>query len=754
VPTRNPAHALRPAALILLLAGAGAAGAQATQPLCRDPGEGTLPPPGLEAGVDQVSVLAEEAELREVGPTTVSGRVVLRRGPRTVAADSITFYREADLIDALDGIRVWDDQTYAHAAEGQLDLATDQVWLRDVHYRLREERGRGNAESVQVDRSGRALIEHGSYSTCDPGADEWVLSAREITLDREGDVGTARDVTVRFLGAPLFYTPWLSFPLSGARKSGVLPPTAGSSSSTGIEATVPYYWNIAPERDATLGARVTTKRGVALDGEYRYLMPMGKGDVQLEYLPNDPEYGDSRNLARLRHSQTFEALSRSWWTSVDASNASDADYLKDLGTNLDVTSTQFLERRADLGTGGDLWSVLGRVQDYQTVDRGIARVARPYGRLPQVLLSAGTPTRYRGLALGLRGEAVRFAQSERVQGDRVDLMPSVSYPLRSAATFLVPRASLRYTGYGLEDAAPGTDGDPRPPGSTDDPARTVPLFSLDAGAFFERELGYRGRPLLQTLEPRAYYLYVPYRDQDDIPVFDTALYSFSFYQLFRENRFSGTDRVGDANQLTLALTSRLADASTGAELARVSVGGIQYFADRRVQLPGTPTETGDSSDLVAEVAALIGPSWQARTSWQWDTGDGETEKLAVAARYQPDRGRLVNLGYLYLRDDLTNANGLDQTDVSFRWTLGRQWSVVGRWNQEVPGSQLIDAFAGIEYERCCWGVRAVARRFLTGEDEEYATGFFIQLELKGLGGFGGDTVEFLREQIPGYDNYF
>jgi len=746
---RNPICSL--SAIVVASLIASPAGGES---LCRDPREGLLTPHALEADQDQLAVLADEAELRQTGATTVSGRVVLRRGPRTVAADSLTFYREANLIEALDGLRVWDGQLYAHAAEAQVDLTSDQIWLGDVHYRFLEERGRGNATAVQLANTGIALIERGTYSTCDPGTDDWVLSASQITLDQNTDIGTARDVTVHFLGVPLLYTPFISFPLGSDRKSGLLPPSAGTSSRTGLEMRVPYYWNIAPERDATLGVRATTKRGPALEGEYRYLMPSGRGTVQLEYFPNDREYGDARNLARLRHTQSFQALSRTWGASVDAANASDPDYFKDLGTKLEVTSSQFLERGADLWTVGDHWRALARVQDYQTMDTDIARVNRPYSRLPQVLLNAGTPNRYEGFSLGLRGETVRFVQPQRVEGQRVDLASSVSYPMRTPATFVVPRAGMRHTGYWLEDSLPGTAGDPRPPGSGDSPTRTLPVASLDAGAFFDRDTEYAGRPLLQTLEPRAYYLYVPYRDQDDLPVFDSALYTFSFYQLFRDNRFSGADRVGDANQLTLALTSRLADGQDGTELARASVGAIQYFRDRRVQLPGVPEERGDSSDLVAEVAALLGPSWQGRSTWQWDTGDGQTDKLAVRARYQPDPRRIVNLGYLYLRDESDRRTSLDQADVSLRWQVNPRWSMVGRWNYEVPDSQLLDTFAGIEYETCCWGVRAIARRFLADSNEEYSTGFFLQLELKGLGGFGDDTVDFLREQIPGYENYF
>ena len=730
-------------AMALVLALPARAEAPAGEPLCQDPRASVPPPEAPTAPEEGVQMLADQAELRQAGATNVSGRVVVKAGARTIAADAVTYYRDADVVQALEGVRYWDDRLYAHASEGEVDLAANETWLDDAHYRFLVGRGQGNARTVQLG-GGLALIGQGTYSTCDPGVDDWAIEARQITLDQAADLGVGRDVTLRFQGVPVFWTPYIDFPLTGKRKSGFLPPTLGSTNNSGFEVRLPYYWNIAPERDATVGAGGLSKRGAILDGEYRYLMPAGKGDLQLEVLPYDQEYGATRGTGRFRHQQSF---AESWWTNVDVAAASDATYLEDLGTDLSLSSSQFLEQRADLGTWGNGWSAFGRAQSYQTMDPDIPRVNRPYDRMPQLVAYAGTPERYEGLALGLYSELVRFAQPDRVEGSRVDLLPSVSYPMRTPATFVVPRVAVRYTAYQLDNTDPGTLGDPRPPGSPNDPDRLLPIVSVDSGAFFDRETSYGARGLVQTLEPRAYYLYVPYRNQDDIPIFDTFDYTFSFFQLFRDNRFSGADRIQDANQLTLALTTRVADELSGTELARLSVGQIQYFEDRRVQMPGVPDATSRTSDLVAELAGLVGPSWQLRTTWIWDQDQGRTDRAAFMTRYLPEPGQVLNLGYVYLRDSL------DQTDVSFRWQLAPQWSAVGRWNYEVPTAQSIETFGGFEYESCCWGIRAVARRFLTG-DNEYSSGVFLQFVLKGLGGFGGDTVGYLRERIPGYENYF
>jgi LPS-assembly protein len=720
-------------------------------PLCRGNyvAPPTFPAPPTDLGL--LEFLADQAELRREGATTVSGSVIIRQGTRTAAADRVTYFQESGLLEALDGIRVWDERIYVEARQALADTDTDRTWLEDAEFRLLDQQGRGEAEAAYVLGKDWMLVDSGSFTSCDPRSDDWWLRARTLTLDREADLGVGRHATIEFHGVPVFYTPYIDFSLSGARKSGLLPPTIGVSERTGFDLTLPYYWNIAPERDATLGVRQMTRRGTMFQAKYRYLMADGRGDLQAELLPDDREDGDSRGLARFRHEQEFSPRLR---LDVDAASASDKRYFTDLGTNLAVASEQYLLRRATLTGGGSGWTALGRVQDYQTVDPFLPRLGWPYARLPQVQLKAGTREPYEGLDFSLVAEAVNFAHGEKVEGSRLDLLPSASFAVRTPGTFVVPGVSFRYTGYELRNAAPGTRTDRRPAGSSDTPQRALPIASLDSGAFLERGLELGGRSLLQTLEPRAFYLYVPHEDQDDLPDFDTAEYTLSFFQLFRQNRFSGADRQGDANQLTLALTSRLLDWGTGEELARVSVGQIQYFEDPRVGLARRPPDGGSASDVVAELAAALGPDWQVRTSLRWDTGEERTDQAAVYTRYQPVKGSLLNLGFRYEREEL---DPVKQTDVSFRWQLGPHWSVVGRWNHDIPEDRVLETFAGVEYESCCWGVRAVARRYLAQEDNveaDYTYGLFLQLELKGLGGFGGETVDFLEKKIAGYENYF
>ncbi len=284
------------------------------------------------------------------------------------------------------------------------------------------------------------------------------------------------------------------------------------------------------------------------------------------------------------------------------------------------------------------------------------------------------------------------------------------------------------------------------PGQSNSLTRTIPTASLDAGMFFERDWSIGDRGFLQTLEPRLFYLYVPFKNQDDLPIFDTGNFDFAFSQLFRENRFTGADRIGDANQLSIAVTSRLIASGTGQEYLRLDIGQIRYFRDREVTLPNVPVETSNASPLVLDLTATIARQWRFFTGTQWDIGEGRIERNNTGLRYQPDPLRVVNLSYNF------SSNNFEQTDVSMAWPIVKDWRFVGRWAYSLQQGETVEAFGGVEYESCCWAFRTVIRRYLSGTQTTNA--FFFQLEFKGLTGFGGGTVDFLERSIPGYENDF
>ncbi len=687
------------------------------------------------ADPESIFVTADSADMVDGGVSVLSGNVIIDRGGEQIGADKVSYDEPGQIIDAEGNVRYWNQGFHASGDRGSMSLEKDQSTLENASFIDLPSHGRGTAERVVVTGKDLVKARKATYTTCNPGSADWLLAASRIKLNRTTDVGTATNVWVKFKKIPVFYSPYLTFPISDKRKSGFLVPSFRVSESTGVEATVPYYFNIAPNYDATLALRPMSDRGVQSQGEFRYLKKWGQGLLGIEYLPDDSKFDDDRSAFRFHHAGEF--LPR-WRADANFDWVSDDEYFEDLGTDLAISSQSFLERHADLTYGGDAFWARARAQGYQTIDDTVAPDSRPYERLPQLYAATSLRERNRQLNLAAFAEAVYFERDASVTGRRLDLRPSLSYPYRTAGTFLVPSASLRYTYYKLDGVTAGAD---------EEPDRLIPTFSLDSGLLFERSLNIGDGSFIQTLEPRAFYLFVPFDQQDDLPVFDTGEYTFTFAQLFREDRFSGADRVGDANQLSLALTSRLLSAS-GEEIVRGSIGQIRFFRDRKVTLPGEPRGTQDGSDLAAEVAANFARRWRVLGAVLWNPSDEQTNRSTVSLRYQPDERRVINLEYRFIRDLL------EQTDVSFAWPLAQNWRAVGRFNYSLEDNTTVGTLAGIEYESCCWGLRLVGRRYLTNSQGEHSNAIFLQLELKGLAGLGTASSGLLERSIPGYRNEF
>ncbi len=706
--------------------------------LCR-PAEQAPFSPLVPAGDTRIHLYSDEALIDRLGISIFRGNAELSRDGRTLSADELRFSEGQGLAEAEGGVRFEDSQFRLESPRGYLLLNTDQGRFEDARYFYAPMHARGAASRVERVDAERFRLSNASYTTCDEGKDDWILRASRVDLDRESGEGRARNVLLRFKGAPLFYTPYISFPIDDRRKSGFLYPSIGNSDASGLDLSVPYYWNIAPHRDATLTPRILGERGLMLGGEFRYLNPRSNGELTLEYL-DDRDYGEERGSVSLNHQAEPTERTR---LDVQVNQVSDADYLSDLGNSLAIASTTHLESRADLHYRGDGWNLLTRFQGFQTVDPAIPSAGRPYQRLPQVLFTTAPPTTPRLLEGSLRAEWVAFERQDTLTGQRLDLMPGVKMPLRQPWGFLTPGVKYRYTSYQLEDTAPGTD---------TRPDRSVPIVSVDSGLFFDRPLSDGG---LQTLEPRAYYLYVPYRDQDELPLFDTGRMDFSFDQLFRDHRFTGADRVGDANQLTLALTSRRLDAMSGEERYRASIGQILYFDDRRVTLaPGQAPATQNSSSLVAEAALRLAREWSTRGAIQWDPHREQTELATAQLQYRGPGRRIANLGYRLREDPLRPDLEIEQVDLSAAWPVSARWDLVGRYNYSLRDERDLEVLAGLEYESCCWRARLVARRYLTaGEAREYNNAIYFQLILKGLAGLGTGLGDLLGESIRGYETY-
>jgi len=729
------------AALALAAAFAQIPPAQAQWALC-GPGAVALPErPALDFEVldpELVYASGDEGDAVEIGVTELRGEVKVARDTQQLEADRVRITRPEDILEAHGNVRIWDIGLFAAGERAEGELEADRIALEPAEYVVLDAHAHGEAARVELTGRNHMGIDRGTYTTCDPGNEDWVLSATRVDLDKVSEFGTARNVTVKFHGIPIFYSPWMTFPLTDRRKSGFLTPSFRVAGETGFEATVPYYWNIAPNMDATFGVRHMTRRGTQLQGEYRYLFPWGEGELGVEVLPNDEIRDEPRAAVDFDH----EGRSGPWFTFANVEWVSDDRYFEELGTELSISARRFLERRGDVRYSGTGWAALGRVQDFVSVDRTVPEASRPHKRLPQLRFWTTGPLQNRALNLDLDSEFVNFERGGGVTGTRIDLKPSVSYPVRTAGAFVIPKLSLEYTGYALDGLAPGEE---------DNPDRLLPIASVDAGLVFEREFELAGEGMVQTLEPRVFYLYVPFEDQDDIPLFDTGRFTFSFAQLFRENRFSGADRLGDANQASVALTTRLLPRDGGEEWLRASIGQIRFFRDRRVQFPRRPAETASGSNVVGEVAAKVLGEWRLLGGFQWDPGEDRTARATAQLRYSPDPQRVVNFAYRFIRE---RVDPVEQTDVSFRWPVRHDLGVVGRWLYSLPEERTLEAVGGIEYESCCWAARAVLRRFVNSVEGDFDTGVFLQLELKGLAGVGREAADFVRQTVPGYRNTF
>lgn len=695
-----------------------------------------------------VDVKADQAQLVGKGTSVFSGNVVVTRNGRELTTEHATYNRLSGTVTAQGDMRLRDSEIILEAEQAEWSMDRNEGALVNAKYRLRQNHARGKASHVFKQDVDATQLDHALYTTCAQGDNFWDLNATSVNLNHAEAVGTAKDVVVRIKEFPVFYTPYISFPLNDERKSGFLVPSIGNSDETGFDVQTPYYWNIAPGRDATITPRYMSARGIQLNGEYRYLYEQGEGELNAGFLASDdlrndgddinPHFNEDRKHFSFKHTSDFSSR---WSNTIDYNYVSDDDYLEDFGSDLSLSSTTHLNRRFTVNYSGDNWQFLGRLQGYQT----LTDAEKTYQRLPQLRVTGTLPDQAFGLSYGLSAEYVEFDHDDLVDGQRYDIMPSVSLPIQTAATFVTPRVALKHTQYQLDDNGTVI--------ADDSPSRTLPIVSVDSGLFFERDLTFSDNSYLQTLEPRAFYLYIPERDQTDIPVFDSSIRTFNFGQLFTTDRFSGTDRIGDANQLALALTTRIIDPSSGRERFRASLGQIRYFRDREVTLPAGTVDTRSGSDYVAEVAAEIAKEWTARGEIQWSQHGPASNFSSVQVRYRGDDGRILNLSHRYRREGVSTLDGLEQVDISGRLPISKQWSMVGRYYRSIQEGELLEGLAGVEYQSCCWSSRLVVRDYINDvTDEDRNLAIMLQLELKGLGNFGQKSDSLLERSILGFDS--
>ena len=719
--------------LIVILFGALAGAAAAQTPPARpkaEPGSTEILADHISGQTDVETVAEGHAELQRDDLTVDADRMVYRPlEDELEATGDVRLKRRDDRISGphlrmkvQDNLGVFEEPHYSFtrvpATRGLLDLPRKPVT------------GSGEARSLDFEGDGLYRLDKGTFSTCSPNRD-WYVDADELTLNYNRELGEGKGATVVFKDVPILYSPWFSFPLNERRKSGLLAPSYGTSTTSGLELTVPWYWNIAPNMDATISPRVLSRRGIQMNSEFRYLEYAYRGQAHFEYLPSDRLTGTDRFAYAFLHDQTFAP---GLTGNLNVNGVSDDTYFADLSSRVAMVSQANLLRQGSLTYAQSWWSAMLMVQRYQTLQDPAAPVAIPYQKAPQLLVTALRPDLPAGLNFSFSGEYVNFEHPTQVTAERAVLYPQVSLPMQTAAFFLTPKVGVHLTRYSLSGQTADT------PGQV---SREVPISSLDTGFTMERDTEWAGKSVIQTLEPRLYYVYVPNRDQSRIPVFDSGLMDFNFAQIFSENRYAGSDRIGDANQLTSAITSRLIDPANGAEVLRGAIGQRFYFRDQEVTLPGEVPRTNRKTDLLAAFSGLLAPRLHLDVGWQYSPFFSRTEVANAGLRYSPEFGKVANVGYRYTRDQI------GEVDLSIQWPLFRGWYAVGRYDYSVKDKRLVEGVAGLEYDGGCWVARMAFHRLAT-TTATTSTSFFIQLELNGLASIGTNPIELLKRNIAGY----
>ncbi len=652
-------------------------------------------------------------------------------------ADQAIYHQVENEVEASGQVRLqrFGDRYTGDAVRFNVDASTGCI--TNPTYKLELNNAQGKAERINFEGEDRVNVVRGTYSTCEGGSPDWYLKSDSLQIDMGRDVGKASNAALYFKGVPILGAPTMSFPLSGERKSGVLPPTIEFGTNGLSALAVPYYVNIAPNRDLTLYPKLITQRGLQLGADGRYLGRDYKGETNAEVLFDDQQTKTNRYSLASTHTQTLMPhLSFGWNVNV----ASDDNYPSDFAKTITASSQRQLVRELRSDYSGAQWNASARLQNYQILQDPAAildptlKVDRPYDRLPQLTFHSGNQNE--NLNWNFDSELTRFSHPEKVSGDRLVLNPKISYPFVSPAYFLTPKLSLHLSNYQLDSSTNTTAG----PSAF---SRTVPTFSLDGGLYFERDTSFFGQAIKQTLEPRLFYVNTPYRDQSLYPNFDSGEATFNFAQLFSENRFVGSDRIGDANQLTAALVSRYSEAS-GIERLRLAIGQRFYFKDQRVVLDATnPVQNSARSDLLLSANGRLSPSLSVDSAIQYNESTHNTYSSNYGLQWQPKPKHVMNVEYRYLRDSF------EQFNLSAQWPIAQRWYAVGRNSYSLPERKTVDSLFGLEYSADCWIFRLVGQHFVTAT-QTASTQIFIQLELNGLSKLGSNPLESLKKSIPGY----
>ena len=701
---------------------------------------------------------AEQMTGRPERILNMDGQVQIVRGSSIVDANKAVYHAVDDVVIANGNVQMLRNGDCYSGDEFKMKMDTGEGYLTNPVYQLQKRGAQGFARRMNFIDNDQSVIEEGIYTTCKGTSPDWYLKSSRLDLDKGSDDGVATNGVVFFKEIPILGAPWLSFPISDARRSGVLTPEFASTTSGGPELMVPYYFNIAPNRDATIYPKYITKRGAQLGGEFRYLENDYSGVTHLEINPNDQETGTMRYSASIKHKQTLlPGLSMD----LDYNKASDNQYAIDYSHSITASSQHLLPQSLALNYGQPFWNVGLQALNYQVLQDANNDIGTPYQIRPKVFAHTGKLDDFGGFDWSIDTEYANFVHPTLVNGERFVVHPQISYPIVGTYFFITPKIMYQLSDYKLGRGITA--------GTPVDQTLSVPTFSLDGGLFFEKETNYFGRAFTQTLEPRLFYVKTPYRSQSQIPLFDTAISDINFAQIFNENRFTGQDRVGDANQLTSALISRAIEAD-GQERIRFALAQRYSFTQPLVVDNSTFTSSyiqGNStvytvhstqpsrSDLIFATTGRVTDDLTLDAVWEYSQSQQSTNQLTYGFKWQPGPMQVLNAEYRYKSISEVDTTGMKQIDVSAQWPLAPRWYGVARTNYSIQDKRVLDGLVGVEYKQDCWIFRFVAQRYVVTSTvanvpSSATTSLFFQLELNGLSKLGSNPLETLRRSILGY----
>lgn len=776
MPARLPAHALRP--LVLAMAGwtigahAQGQAVGSAIPALAVPAEDAAPagdprkPPTSGELIPYLSEPATWSAGREADGDTstfvsgdrlngynergleLEGNAELRRGGAVVKGDRLSYDQDTDQAHAVGNVRLARDGALVVGPEAKLRIEANEGYMLSPDYYFQQTGGSGRAERIDFLDPSRSKVQRASYTTCSPDNADWYFNARQLDLDSDRQVGTAHGAVLRFFDVPILAAPQVSFPLTDERRSGVLAPLLAYSSRSGVDLTVPYYFNIAPNRDLTLYPRVLTTRGVQLGGDYRYIGDGYSGRIRGEFLPNDKQTDSNRWLYSIQHTQNLATGLNAY---LNVNRVSDDRYPDDMTRTVAQSTLRQYVQEGGVTYNWQDFTVLARVQKFQT----LAPSQPAYERVPQL---NGRFTRYNwgGFDVQVEADYTRFRIPlttdgfQQPQGERVFIQPSISYPIVRAGWFVTPKVMFNAAQYQMEPSS-------NTPGRDNTLTRTVPTVSLDTGMTFEREAPTVSRLFgvnyMQTLEPRLFYVYTPFRDQSAFPLFDTVQSDFGYGQIFSENPFTGYDRIADNNKLTAGVTTRLIETETGIERFRGTLAQRFDFDGQRVQLFGTADDEAVKrgySDLLAATTVQLFRGYYVNLGVQYNPENDRVVQSNVAFAWRPEARKLLNVGYRYRRPTtVTDNTAIDQFEISSQWPLTRNAYGIGRVAYDLEGKELVDTLLGLEYAADCWVGRVAYQRFRNTQ-QGYNGRIFLQVEFRGLSKIGSNPLDILRLNVPGY----